>query len=115
MIVLNEFSANMLAELPASVTFEELTAESARAHLMLAMIAAEAEGEVDIPSAVGHKDTAEVFSTVLGLPVPCERRTVTLRPGDRAILGLYSGPRLPKGAYTFPEGGKIKWMVLWVS
>ncbi len=101
MMILNAFSANMLAEFPCSVRFAEISPATARCDLA---------GEVQ--SAVGHADTAAVFSAVLGLDVPCRRETVTLRTRQRAILGQYSGPRLPEGATTLPEGAEIRWILV---
>ena len=113
MIILNAFSANMLADFPCSVTFTEVSAETARINLM---VAAEEDGEADfIRSAVGHADTAAVLGDVLGVPVPCNRVTVTLRPGDSAIVGQYIGPRLPEGATALPEGATIKWLMVSVT
>ncbi len=112
MILLNSFSANMLAELPISVKFTEIDAKSARIDLMLA---AEKDGEADIRSAVGHADTAAVLQSELKIPVPCNRETVTLRAGDCAILGQYSGPRLPEGTTTLPTGASIKWILVEVG
>jgi len=68
-------------------------------------------------SAVGHADTAGVFSTVLGLPVECNRCNVVLNPDEFAIIGQYIGPRLPEGATTLPEGATIKWfrLRLWAN
>lgn len=111
MYLLNAFSANMLADFPASVTFTEITAADAR----LALACIEAEGDSWV-SAVGHADTARVFESVLGdVVVPCNRVSVTLRAGDTAILGQYSGPRLPEGATELPDGAAIKWIVVMVS
>lgn len=110
MILLNAFSANMLTDFPVSIRFAEITAAEARLRLMCA---AEADGEAEcIRSAVGHADTAAVFGEVLNVPVPCRRETVTLQRGQRAIIGQYSGPRLPEGATSLPEGASIKWLVI---
>ena len=100
---LNAFSANMLAEFPATIRFEELTLERAKT-LALGTI-----------SAVGHADTAAVFSAVLGVCVPVNRATVALKAGERALLGQYSGPRLPEGATSLPEGATIKWLLVSVG
>jgi hypothetical protein len=67
-----------------------------------------------VDSAVGHADTAAVFSSLLGVPVPMERRTVTLQPGETALVGQYSGPRLPEGATTLPEEATITWLLVTV-
>lgn len=113
MLLINAFSANMLADFPVSVAFTEIDAATARTMLLCA---AEAEGETDfVRSAVGHADTAAVFGDVLGVPVECRRETVTLRAGDRAIVGQYSGPRLPEGCKTLPVGATIRWLVAAVS
>jgi len=113
MILLNAFSANMLAEFPVSVTFTEITAAQARTMLLCA---AEAYGEADfIMSAVGHADTAAVFSNILGVPVPCHRATVVLGSRHEAVIGQYSGPRLPEGATTLPEGATVKWLLVEVA
>lgn len=99
----NAFSLNMLASLPASVRAEEVSREDAAA------LAAKAT------SAVGHADTAAVFSSVLGVPVPANRATVSLAKGDRVLVGQYRGPRLPEGATTLPEGATIQWVVVTVE
>ncbi len=113
MILLNAFSANMLAEFPASVEFTEVTAKNAAMQLLLA---AESDGEAEmIRSAVGHQDTANIFASILGVHVPCNRATVSLRPGDTAILGQYIGPRLPEGATALPAGSRIVWLLVEVS
>ncbi len=70
------------------------------------------KGENGYTSAVGHAETAAVFSGQLGMPVLFNRATVSLNPGDAAIVGQYKGPRLPEGATTLPEGAKIDWMMV---
>ena len=100
MYLINAFSANMLEELTALVRFTEISATT------MAELAQESV------SAVGHADTAELFSTILGIKVPCNRVSVTLKAGDNALLGQYTGPRLPEGATTLPEGASIKWVLV---
>ena len=99
MYLLDAFSLNMIVG-DADVIVREVS------RTMAASLAA------NCPSAVGHADTAAVFSSVLGVTVPCNRATVTLKDGDLALVGQYSGPRLPEGASTLPEGATIKWMVV---
>ena len=70
---------------------------------------------VHCTSAVGHADTAAVFSNVLGVPVACNRATVSMKDGDVALVGQYSGPRLPEGVTQLPEGAAIKWVVVGVT
>ena len=100
MYLLNAFSANMLAEFPVSVRFTEISATT------MAELAQESV------SAVGHADTAALFSAILGIEVPCNRISITLKSGENALLGQYSGPRLPEGATTLPEGASIKWVLI---
>ena len=101
MFILNAFSLNMLVG-NADIVVREITQGVA------ASLAA------TCTSAVGHADTAAVFSNVLGVPVPCNRATVALKEGDVALVGQYSGPRLPEGATALPEGATIKWLVVGV-
>lgn len=102
MFILNAFSLNMLCG-NADVIVRQVSQEVAA---RLAAICT---------SAVGHADTAAVFSTVLGVTVPCNRATVALKEGDIALVGQYSGPRLQEGATSLPEGATIKWMVVAVK
>ena len=102
MFILNAFSLNMLVG-NADIVVREVTQRVA-ASLAPACV-----------SAVGHADTAAVFSSVLGVAVPCNRATVALKEGDVALVGQYSGPRLPEGATTLPEGAAIKWLVVGVK
>lgn len=67
---------------------------------------------VPIASAVGHADTAVLFSTALGVPVECLRTTVRLQPADRALIGQYIGPRLPEGTAVLPQGARIEWWLV---
>ena len=102
MFLLNAFSLNMLVG-NADVVVREIS------QTVAASLAA------DCTSAVGHADTAAVFSNVLGVEIPCNRATVALKEGDVALVGQYSGPRLPEGATSLPEGAAIKWLVVGVN
>ena len=102
MFLLNAFSLNMIVG-NADIVVREVSLKTA------ASLAADCE------SAVGHADTAAVFSSVLGVEIPCNRVSVTLKEGDVALVGQYSGPRLPEGATTLPEGATIKWVVVGVN
>ena len=102
MFLLNAFSLNML-DGNADVIVRQVSQSIA------AILATTCE------SAVGHADTAAVFSAVLGVTVPCNRATVALKEGDVALVGQYSGPRLPEGATSLPEGAAIKWLVVGVN
>jgi protein involved in polysaccharide export with SLBB domain len=98
--LVNSFSLNMLATLDVNLTVREVSIEAAR-NL--------AEGAV---SAVGHADTARVFAALLGREVEHARATLRLSPGDRLLVGQYSGPRLPEGATSLPEGATIAWLTV---
>ena len=102
MFLLNAFSLNML-DSNANVIVRQVTQKVA-ASLAPACV-----------SAVGHAVTAAVFSSVLGVEIPCNRATVALKEGDVALVGQYSGPRLPEGAVSLPEGAAIKWVVVGVN
>ena len=62
-------------------------------------------------SAVGHADTAKLFTSLLGVEVPCNRATVGGCRG-KLLVGQYSGPRLPEGTTTLPEGAKVVWWLV---
>ena len=102
MFILNAFSLNMIVG-NADISVREVS------RAMAASLAA------NCTSAVGHADTAAVFSNVLGVEIPCNRATVALKDGDAALVGQYSGPRLPEGATTLPKGATIKWLVVEVK
>ena len=99
MFLLNAFSLNMI-DGNADIIVREIS------------LATAASLAVESVSAVGHADTAAVFANVLSVPVACNRATVALKYGDVALVGQYSGPRLPEGCSTLPEGAAIKWMAV---
>ena len=107
MIVLcNAFSLNMLAPDMSGLNFSvaRVTVEHARAAISLGFT-----------SAVGHAETADVFASVLGVPVPHARVNVVLRPEAELLVGQYVGVRLPEGATSLPEGARIDWFVVVVG
>lgn len=99
--LLNAFSLNMLDK-DANVLVRQVSLKTAR------------EIAEIFTSAVGHADTAAVFSDVLGTDVPCNRVSVALDHCDMALVGQYSGPRLAEGATSLPEGAAIKWFIVGV-
>lgn len=104
MLLLNAFSVNQLSDFPASVRFERIDVAEARGL-----------ASAGLDSAVGHASTAAVFSSLLGVPVPCRRRTIVLSAGDRALLGQYRGERLGEGATVLPENSVMDWFLVKVS
>lgn len=65
----------------------------------------------DFTSCVGHENTAGLFTNILSYPVSMNRVNINLEPGDFLLVGEYSGPRLPEGATSLPDGAAIKWCV----
>lgn len=102
MYILNAFSVAMVPD-GAVVQIDPIGVEEARSM---------ARGR---ESAVGHADTARIFSEILGRDIPTNRVSVTLLPGAYALLGQYSGPRLPEGATTLPAGAELRWYAVSVS
>lgn len=99
MKILNAFSPNMLSAFPAEVQFREIPLNEAQAGLT-----------AGFESAVGHADTAAVFSSQLGVEILVARINVSLNRGDVVLVGQYRGPRLPEGATTLPAGATIQWL-----
>lgn len=97
--LLNAFSLSMLS-FTETVLRDTVVSEEAVAHRLRVW---------GFQSGVGHADTAALFSGCLKVPVEVNRVSVTLQPGDIAIVGQYSGPRLPEGATQLPEGAKLVW------
>lgn len=62
-------------------------------------------------SCVGHLDTANLFSHLLGTEVLMNRISTSLVVGDSLLVGQYNGPRLPEGAVSLPEGARIRWIL----
>jgi Domain of unknown function (DUF1874) len=106
--VCNAFSLNMVGSFPAMFVFDEITGAQASDLVQ----AAEANGSLE--SCVGHADTAVVFGAVLGANIAPARVNVSITAGDGhvVLVGQYSGPRLPEGCKTLPEGSTIKWILV---
>ncbi len=98
MTLLNAFSINMLTSFPSQVTIDEISLEQARELALTGLV-----------SAVGHTETACVFSDVLRVTIATNRATIRLESGNTALVGQYVGPRLPEGTTTLPEGATIRW------
>lgn len=90
--LVNAFSIQMLQK-GGVVRFEEIDAT---------------EVPADVVSAVGHADTANVLSDLLGFPVSMNRAFVTLDENTELYVAQLVGGRLPEGATTLPEGFSFK-------
>jgi hypothetical protein len=88
----NAFSIQMLQK-GGVVRFEEITPEDIPS---------------DVVSAIGHADTANVLTNMLGFPVPMNRAFVTLEPDTEIYVAQLVGGRLPEGSTTLPEGFSFK-------
>jgi hypothetical protein len=98
----NAFSAGMLDE-NFDVSFRHVSEDWAKAWVR----------RVEWESCIGHADTAELVSEILGIEVPMRRVSTSLKDGDEMLISQYNGPRLPEGATSLPEGAKIRW--IWVK
>lgn len=61
-------------------------------------------------SVVGHPDTAEVLTDMLGKKVKCNRSSITLKPTDTLIVAQIVGGRLPAGTTKLPDGFKLQFL-----
>lgn len=66
-------------------------------------------------SVIGHADTANVVSDILGIEVPMNRISVKLNQGDILYVAQVTGGRLPEGATTLPEGMAITFVKVVLS
>lgn len=98
-IVTNAFSINMLQN-DTTISFQHITLEEASEKLLW---------ENDFVSAVGHADTAAIFTELLGFHIPMRRESLKLNYGFKLLVGQYKGPRLPEGVSTLPDGATIEW------
>ncbi len=111
MKLLNAFSLSMIPSIPLdsgngwgteSISVQRISLPHARQLL-----------SPGVESAVGHADTAAILSGLLGLAVAVDRKSVTLAPGESAIVAQVVGGRLPEGTTVLPPGTEIQWF--WVT
>lgn len=103
-IITNAFSLNMLDS-----NIKHFDIKCNRVVLPATFVAYLVSQDTEIISAVGHADTAAIFSAELGREVRQNRCTVTLEKGTLLLVGQYRGPRLEEGTTTLPEGASIDW------
>ena len=106
-IITNSFSINML-NCETMVSFRKFKDVPE----ILQFI--ERNKEDEIISGIGHRDMAEIVSKQIGISIPMERRTISLDIKDDAlIVAQYTGPRLPEGATSLPDGATIRyWLAI---
>jgi len=97
----NAFSLAMLRRDGPAFTHSPITLRGARAMAKRGFL-----------SVVGHANTAETFSRILGVEVETNRVSVTLEAEDVLLVGQYKDPRLPEGAKALPEEATIEWWIV---
>lgn len=106
-VIANAFSINMLTQ-GQMLKFIPITDEGGFNPIdIVNSIINEADG---FESIIGHPDTARVVGNMLGREVACNRVSWTWPDNDTLLLvAQLTGPRLPEGATTLPEGAVLKW------
>lgn len=93
-ILVNAFSLSMLpVEVMSFIRVRKITPD---------------EIPTDVESAIGHQDTAKVVSSMLGFEVKPNRVSIKMSESDVLYVAQYTGPRLPEGATTLPEGASLE-------
>lgn len=99
-VVSNAFSLQMLTlTTTAQVTVEPVTNDEVKTAI--------AGG---FTSAVGHADTANVLSNMLGTDVPFNRTSIKLDAETELYVAQVVGGRLPEGSTTLPDGITLQWV-----
>lgn len=98
----NAFALQMLEEPNVILTVRTLNIDQAKELL----------DEMEFHSVVGHQDTANVFSNLLGMDIRFNRESITLGDRDALLVGQVTGGRLPEGATKLPEGATISWKLV---
>jgi len=111
LFITNAFSLGMLGDIglwaDSRLAIRRLADDEARRLLEVC-----SEAGYRVVSGVGHADTASVFSSILGTSVPMNRVSIDFSGLDLILVGQYSGPRLPEGTTSLPEGATIKWFTI---
>ena len=98
MLIGNAFSLNMV-KLPCTVSMKIISLDTIKRFL-------------PYESVIGHADTARIVSSMLGVELKANRANVKLEEGDQMIIAQYTGPRLPEGAVSLPDGAKIEFVLI---
>lgn len=64
----------------------------------------------DFISVIGHPDTAQVVSSIIGREVPVNRKAIKIGSSDVLYVAQFTGGRLPEGATTLPEGMTLEFI-----
>jgi hypothetical protein len=97
----NTFSLNMISgSLDLRINTKELNLSQAK------------EFAKNAKSAVGHAETAKLFSDHLEIPVAFNRVTLVLSPQDCLLVGQYIGERLPEYQERRPDYAELRWVLI---
>ena len=107
LVVANSFSLSMVEGEKAILKVRKLTLEEAKKIVSVAN-----RTDVEIVSIIGHQDTADIVSDILGVNLPFNRVSFSLPVEDILLVGQYIGPRLPEGATSLPEEASIKFILV---
>lgn len=80
--------------------------------LTLEEVAHELKNNSHVCKVVGHRETAEILSRMLGVEIPYNRQSILLKPGDALIVAQVVGGRLPECCTTLPPGVKMEFRVV---
>lgn len=83
---------------------------SKKQYLIVTPVEVQEVAAADFESAVGHQDTANVLSGILGKDVAMNRISVRLDADTVLYVAQVVGGRLPEGATTLPEGTSLKFL-----
>ena len=102
-LLLNALSLNMLNETECDISLSILPQDQAVGIIL---------GVENLVSAVGHQSTADLLTSICGVKILADRRSVDLallREAQVIIVAQYTGPRLQAGATELPPEAKITW------
>ena len=106
--IANAFSLNMLEKFPAEIYAKEVS--------MREVLEAVKDGAI---SAIGHKETADFLTNVLGIEITTNRIQIKLGKEDKVFV-IVIGERLPEGKILTSEElmefkSKIKFILVEVN
>jgi len=101
----NSFSLQMI-KVGSVITTRSLSIEDVREFI----------NKFGFTSCIGHQDTANVVSSLLGIDVPMNRVNIKLESDDDIlIVAQVVGGRLPEGATTLPDNFTLKFIEVRLS
>jgi hypothetical protein len=101
----------VLNTLITPINFDEYAEARVRLRKVSVEEAREILASTNFISAVGHEGTAKLLSQLLGVHIPAERRTVFMKPGDKAIH-FFLKTRLPEGVVLSED--ELKKLDFWL-